>query len=273
MPCEFRAAGPAVLLRNVGVHQAELPGLLEDLLRPRAVAVVVPGDWTDLLFGEVVRHLAQRPLLVGQREIDHGLAPWRICAIDWSVNSSTRVPGKRDGSNHKWTRIGAVQDALPIVIVAVVAVAAVVAVVLLALGKGVFDDIRADDVRPGPEPAHVRDLEIAQMYAAREALRAARGAPPAPPPRDDDLRAEVRALVEARNARRPARGGAPPGGGAHRPPRGPRRPAAGRRGGGRAASFRAGWVACAPCPPFDVSTSTSSRPVRARTSTLKPRSS
>jgi hypothetical protein len=101
------------------------------------------------------------------------------------------------------------QDALPIVIVAVVVVAAVVAVILLARGKGVFDDIRADDVRPGPEPAHVRDLEIAQMYAAREARRAARGEAPAPPPPDDDLRAEVRAHVEARNARLIARGEPP----------------------------------------------------------------
>jgi hypothetical protein len=101
------------------------------------------------------------------------------------------------------------QDALPIVIVAVVAVAAVVGVVLLVRGQGVFDDLRADDVKPGPEPAHVRDLEIAQMYAAREARRAARGEPAAPPPPDDDLRAEVRALVEARNARRAAKGEPP----------------------------------------------------------------
>src|SRR5262249_44597926 len=60
-PLEVAHARTAVALLDVGVHQAELPGLLEDLLRPRAVAVVLPGDWADLLYSEVVRHLAQRP--------------------------------------------------------------------------------------------------------------------------------------------------------------------------------------------------------------------
>src|SRR5262245_25082608 len=108
------------------------------------------------------------------------------------------------------------QDALPIVIVAVVAVAAVVGVVLMARGKGVYDDIRAGDLAPRPDPPHVREAEIAQMLAAREARRGARGDVPAPPPGDlpapppdDDLRAEVRAFVEARNARLIARGKPP----------------------------------------------------------------
>jgi hypothetical protein len=91
-----------------------------------------------------------------------------------------------------------VQDALPIVIVAVVAVAALVAVLTLARGKGVYDDIRAGDLRPGAEPAHLRDEDLRQ-------LRATLGREVA----DDDLRAEVRALVEARNARRAARGEPP----------------------------------------------------------------
>jgi hypothetical protein len=112
------------------------------------------------------------------------------------------------------------QDALPIVIVAVVGIAAVVAVLTLARGKGVYDDIRAGDVRPGADPAHVREAEIAQMQAALEARRQARcpiepddTARPARSgggvPIDDDLRAEVRALVQARNARRIARGDPP----------------------------------------------------------------
>jgi hypothetical protein len=90
------------------------------------------------------------------------------------------------------------QDALPIVIVAVVGVAAVVGVVLLARGKGIYDDIRAGDLAPRPEPAHLRDEDLRQLEAVL-----GRQAP------DDDLRAEVRALVEARNARRVARGEAP----------------------------------------------------------------
>ena len=43
------------------------------VLRPGAVLVVLPGDRADLLLGEVVRHLAQVLLLVGEREIDHFL--------------------------------------------------------------------------------------------------------------------------------------------------------------------------------------------------------
>jgi hypothetical protein len=90
------------------------------------------------------------------------------------------------------------QDALPIVIVAVVAVAAVVGVVLLARGKGIYDDIRAGDLAPRPEPAHLREEDLRQLEAVL-----GRQAP------DDDLRSEVRALVEARNARRAARGEPP----------------------------------------------------------------
>ena len=93
------------------------------------------------------------------------------------------------------------QDALPIVIVAVVAAAAVVGVVLLARGKGVYDDIRAGDLTPRSDPPALRDADIAQMQAVlgRHAST----------PVDDDLRAEVRALVEARNARLIARGKPP----------------------------------------------------------------
>ncbi len=35
------------------------------------IPVVIPGDGTNLLLGEVVRHLAHAPLLVGEREINH----------------------------------------------------------------------------------------------------------------------------------------------------------------------------------------------------------
>jgi hypothetical protein len=148
------------------------------------------------------------------------------------------------------------QDALPIVIIAVVGIAAVVALLTLARGKGVYDDIRAGDMAPRTDPAHLREAEIAQMRAALQARREARGesgtvGPDGGPvgpgerartgdsgeaggrgevagtgvpsgeaggrgdvagprvPIDDDLRAEVRALAEARNARRVARGEAP----------------------------------------------------------------
>src|SRR5690606_22251780 len=70
-----------------------LPRLLDDLLRPRAVPVVLPGDRADLLLGEVVRHLAQVLLLVGQREIDHGTRLLRRGQIDWSVNTCPQGSG------------------------------------------------------------------------------------------------------------------------------------------------------------------------------------
>src|SRR5205823_8449197 len=69
-------AGPraAVLLGDVGVHETNLPSLLDDLLRPRPVAVVVPRHRANLPDGKVVGHLAEVPLLVSEREIDHSAA-------------------------------------------------------------------------------------------------------------------------------------------------------------------------------------------------------
>ncbi len=71
---EVGEADPAVLLGDVGVHQPDLPGLVDDVLGPGAVLVVLPSDGTDLLLGEVVRHVAQVLLLVGEREVDHVLS-------------------------------------------------------------------------------------------------------------------------------------------------------------------------------------------------------
>jgi hypothetical protein len=93
------------------------------------------------------------------------------------------------------------QDALPIVIVAVVGLAAIVAVLTLVLSKGAYDHIREGDLVPGPEPAELREEDLRQ-------LRALLGRD-APEPVDDGLREEVRALVQARNARRVARGEPP----------------------------------------------------------------
>ena len=86
---EVGRAGPAVLLGHVRVHEADLPRLAQDVLGPVAVLVVLPGDGADLLAGEVVRHLAQRLLLVGQREIDH-------CAF----SSNSRLTGQSTASKH-----------------------------------------------------------------------------------------------------------------------------------------------------------------------------
>jgi hypothetical protein len=74
---EVGAADSPVLLGEVGVHQAKLPGLLDDLLRPGAVAVIVPGDRPDLLGREVMGHLADVLLLVCECEIDHRQASVR----------------------------------------------------------------------------------------------------------------------------------------------------------------------------------------------------
>jgi hypothetical protein len=66
------------------VHQPEPPRLLDDLAGPRGVAVVIPRDWADLLLGELMRQFAHRDLLVGKREINHGVcsASEEFWAID-----------------------------------------------------------------------------------------------------------------------------------------------------------------------------------------------
>jgi hypothetical protein len=116
-----------------------------------------------------------------------------------------------------------VQDALPIVIVAVVVVAGLVGVATVLLSRGAYDHIGRDGLTFDHEARRAdgsstadpfRDEEIAQMLAATNARRAAAGRPllelsdvqDAP---DDELRAEVRAAVESRNARRVARGRSP----------------------------------------------------------------
>jgi hypothetical protein len=71
---EVGRARTAVLLGHVGVHQPDLPRLSQDVLGPRPLLVVLPRDGADLLGGEVVRELAQRLLLVGQGEVDHGVS-------------------------------------------------------------------------------------------------------------------------------------------------------------------------------------------------------
>jgi hypothetical protein len=112
-----------------------------------------------------------------------------------------------------------VQDALPIVVVAVVLVAGLVGVALLFTSRGAYDRIGRsslsfDTEASGADADTTRDEEIAQMLAASNARRAARGRPPltldelrAAP--DPELVAEVRAFVEARNRRLVARGRAP----------------------------------------------------------------
>jgi hypothetical protein len=136
-----------------------------------------------------------------------------------------------------------VQDALPIVIVAVVVLAGLVAVATLLAGRGAYDHIGRGGMTfdrelagsPTPStPDSNRDDEIRQMLEARNARRVARGREPLdveaelaaltrpatkrPPDgpvtraaaiADHELRAEVRAFVESRNARRVARDNPP----------------------------------------------------------------
>jgi hypothetical protein len=113
-----------------------------------------------------------------------------------------------------------VQDALPIVVVAVVVVAGLVGVATVVFSRGAYDHIGRSGITfdreaPGADGDTSRDAEIAQMLAASNARRAARGRPPLTlaelegPVRDPELEAEVRAFVEARNARLIARGKPP----------------------------------------------------------------
>jgi hypothetical protein len=107
----------------------------------------------------------------------------------------------------------------------VVAVAAVAAIVSLVYGRGAYDRIGRSDMSfdrdataPAAQADPFRDAEIRQLLEARNARRAARGEPPADvdaelqaltAPDDPGLREEVRTLVEATNARRAARGEPP----------------------------------------------------------------
>src|SRR5918999_2352814 len=115
------------------------------------------------------------------------------------------------------------QDAFAIVLFVVVGVAAVAAVWALVSSAGSYDQIgrggMSFDERPREEsPAAERDAEIRQMLEARNARRAARGEPVTDveaelraltAAADPEVREEVRALVESRNARRVARGEPP----------------------------------------------------------------
>jgi hypothetical protein len=117
------------------------------------------------------------------------------------------------------------EEAFGIVLFVVVGIAAVAAVWALVTSGGSYDQIgggglSVDEPRPaaGPVAAAEREAEIRQMLEARNARRAARGEPPLDldaelralsAPADPELRDEVRALVEARNSRRLARGEEP----------------------------------------------------------------
>jgi hypothetical protein len=112
------------------------------------------------------------------------------------------------------------EDAFAIVLFVVVGVAAVAAVWALVTSSSSYDQIGSGGLTAAPPEttAAERDAEIRQMLEARNAIRTARGE--AAHDVDAELRAltgasdpglrdEVRSLVEATNARRAARGQAP----------------------------------------------------------------
>ena len=90
-------------------------------------------------------------------------------------------------------------DAFAIVLFVVVGVAAVLAVWALVTSSGAYDQIgrggmsigddRPAQRQPSPMTAAMREIEIRQMLEARNARRAARGEPP------QDVEAELRALT------------------------------------------------------------------------------
>jgi hypothetical protein len=85
------------------------------------------------------------------------------------------------------------QEAFAIVLFVVVGLAAVAAVWALATSGGSYEEIgrggmSVDERRPAAAPGPERELEIRQMLEARNARRAARGEPVA------DVEAELRAL-------------------------------------------------------------------------------
>jgi hypothetical protein len=109
------------------------------------------------------------------------------------------------------------QDAFAIVLFVVVGVAVVAAIWALVTSGGSYDDIGGGRMaldRREATPAE-REAEIRQMLEARNARREARGEAPLDVEaeyralEDPGLREEVRTLVEATNARRVARGQEP----------------------------------------------------------------
>jgi len=109
-----------------------------------------------------------------------------------------------------------VEQTFAIVLFVVVGVAAVAAIWALATSS--YDEIGRGAIEDRPASAAEREAEIRQMVEARNAIRAARGEAPRDvdselraltTPDDLELREEVRALVEAGNARRVARGEPP----------------------------------------------------------------
>jgi hypothetical protein len=89
-----------------------------------------------------------------------------------------------------------VADALPIVIVVVVVLAAVVALIALLADRGAYDRIGRGDLTfdrdaaaPAPEADPFREAEIRQLLEARNARRAAHGREPL------DVEAELAALT------------------------------------------------------------------------------
>ena len=99
-PSSRPSSGPPYSRRHVQVHQAELVRLRDHVGRVGHVLVVLGRPRPDLLLREVVRELAQRALLLGERErhalgdgvLGVAIEPSPCCSslrsIDWSVNST-----------------------------------------------------------------------------------------------------------------------------------------------------------------------------------------
>jgi hypothetical protein len=113
-----------------------------------------------------------------------------------------------------------VRDAFAIVLFVVVGVAAVAAVWALVTSRSSYDQIGSGGLSVDQRPTSDADrqAEIRQMLEARNAIRTARGEEAhdvdaelraLTTTEDPGLRDEVRTLVEATNARRLARGEAP----------------------------------------------------------------
>jgi len=113
-----------------------------------------------------------------------------------------------------------VRDAFAIVLFVVVGIAAVAAVWALVTSRSSYDQIGSGGLSVDQRPTSDADrqAEIRQMLEARNAIRTARGEEAhdvdaelraLTTTEDPGLRDEVRTLVEATNARRLARGEAP----------------------------------------------------------------
>src|SRR5262249_27413244 len=106
---ETRAAQAAVRLRDLDVHEARLPRLLEDLARELAGLVVVRRLRDDLFSREVARGLGEGLLFFAEAQVHGPRTISRLVGGTVAAWQKTSAPGgsTRSSPSAAWPRCGA----------------------------------------------------------------------------------------------------------------------------------------------------------------------